>query len=375
MFNLFIINMEKVGPIGNPKDLQLESLNAEFKLPDKYEIIKKIGKGAYGKVISALDKKNNLIVAIKKIPDILWNLYNAKRVVSELKILDFLYHENIILLLDVIVQNKVKFDVYIVTEKMDLNLAQLIFSNHELSAYHVKYISYQILRGLYFMHSADIIHRDLKPNNILINENCDTKIADFGFARDFSSNIEMTREVQARSYRAPELIFDFKKYDTSIDMWSFGCILAEMLTRKLLFASALPADQIIKIIEVLGYPKEEIDFIQDASIKEKISKYKDIKTINFKEKFTGSDPEAIDLLSKLLVFDPKKRFSAEQCLKHPYYKNLHDECGEPVSEKKYEWSWDKHEATYDKARREILLLSKKKKRQNLSKTIKENESK
>lgn len=124
-------------------------------------------------------------------------------------------------------------DVYIVSELMDTDLHQIISSGQNLSDDHCQYFMYQILRGLKYIHSAQVLHRDLKPSNILVNENCDLKICDFGLAR--ITDIEMTGYVSTRYYRAPEIMLTWQHYDKAVDIWSVGCIFAEMLIGQPLF--------------------------------------------------------------------------------------------------------------------------------------------
>lgn len=348
------------GTISTEDFYKYKAFGCEFVLPSRYKILKPIGCGAFGAVIAAFDLKKNKEVAIKKIPNILMELKQAKRVVSEIKILDFLDHENVILLTDILVPQKNPSDIYIITELMDCDLHRLIGSNQALTNYHIQYITYQILRGIFYIHSSDIIHRDLKPGNILLNKNCDTKIADFGYARDFSES-NLTTYVQTRWYRAPELLFDQKKYNTSIDMWSFGCILAEMITKKVLFKGSNQIDQILKIVEILGCPSgDDLDSIENPEIKSILTNFKEYKPKNFGEIFAISDENVIDLLSKLLVFNSEKRLTAEQCLLHPYYKEIHNSCPEPKKAlNKYGWSWDNIEATNETVMEQIVQLSVK----------------
>ena len=144
----------------------------DIKLPEKYEIIKVIGKGTFGTVVSAINKENNTNVAIKKLSKI-EDIIDAKRVLREIKIMKNLTHENILGLLDVIYiphETETLGEVYLVTELMETDLSRVIQSKQELTDEHIAYFTYQILRAFKFIHSANIIHRDLKPSNILLNE-------------------------------------------------------------------------------------------------------------------------------------------------------------------------------------------------------------
>lgn len=156
---------------------------------------------------------------------------------------------------------------------METDLASIIKSNQPLTDDHVQFFLYQILRGLKYIHSAGILHRDLKPRNLLVNTNCDLKICDFGLARaDIpllqTHSVVLTDYITTRWYRAPEVLLSWKKYSTAIDVWSVGCILAEMLTRSPLFPGQEQEEQVQMIIDLLGFPTdEELEIFID--IKEK----------------------------------------------------------------------------------------------------------
>ena len=147
--------------------------------------MKQIGLGAYGVVCSCLDKKPNIKVAVKKVPNAFDDLIDAKRILREIRLLSFFDHENIISLLDVPrPPGKTGYpDIYIITDLMETDLHRVIYSKQELSDDHIQYFLYQILRGLLYIHSANVAHRDLKPSNILVNKNCDLKICDLGLGR------------------------------------------------------------------------------------------------------------------------------------------------------------------------------------------------
>lgn len=198
------------------------------------------------------------------------------------------------------------------------------------------------MRGLKYIHSAGVIHRDLKPSNILINENCDLKICDFGLAR--LQDPQMTGYVSTRYYRAPEIMLTWQKYDTEVDLWSVGCILAEMIEGKPLFPGKDHVHQFSIITELLGSPPADvIDTICSENTLRFVQSLPHRDPIPFSERFascTHVEPEAIDLLAKLLVFDPKKRISAVQGLTHPYMEAYHDPTDEPVCESKFDWSFN-----------------------------------
>jgi p38 MAP kinase len=184
-----------------------------------------------------------------------------------------------------------------------------------------------------------VVHRDLKPSNILVNENCDLKICDFGLAR--IQDPQMTGYVSTRYYRAPEIMLTWQKYDIEVDIWSAGCIFAEMLEGKPLFPGKDHVNQFSIITELLGTPPQDVieticsentlRFVQSLPKRER-------QPLN--TKFKNADPQAIDLLEQTLVFDPRKRVSAAQALAHEYLSPYHDPTDEPVAEEKFDWSFN-----------------------------------
>jgi len=169
-----------------------------------------------------------------------------------------------------------------VTEKMDTDLYKIIKTNQELSDEHYKFIMYQILRSLFFLHSANVIHRDIKPSNVLINEDCIIKLCDFGLSRNLDNNdqLALTEYVVTRYYRAPEVMLCSNQYSKSIDIWSAGCTFAEMLSRTYLFPGDNYLNQIKLILEVLGSPNaDDLDFITNQHAKSYVSQYKNINQV------------------------------------------------------------------------------------------------
>lgn len=167
---------------------------------------------------------------------------------------------------------------------MDTDLCKIIKTNQELSDDHYKFIIYQILRALFFLHSANVIHRDIKPSNILINEDCIIKLCDFGLSRNLESNEQMalTEYVVTRFYRAPEVMLCSHQYSKSIDIWSAGCTFVEMVNRKYLFPGDNYLNQIKLIIEVLGSPEEnDMDFITNSNARNYVMQHSEIIGVFF----------------------------------------------------------------------------------------------
>ncbi|KAK6926852.1 Protein kinase domain [Dillenia turbinata] len=300
-----------------------------FEVPAKYRPpIMPIGRGAYGIVCSVLNSETNEMVAIKKIANAFDNHIDAKRTLREIKLLRHLDHENVIGIKDVIPPpiRREFTDVYIASELMDTDLHQIIRSNQPLSEEHC-----QILRGLKYIHSANVIHRDLKPSNLLLNANCDLKICDFGLARPTSENENMTEYVVTRWYRAPELLLNSSDYTAAIDVWSVGCIYMELMNRKPLFAGNDHVHQMRLLTELLGTPTEsDLGFVTNEDARRYIRQLPPHPHQALTNLFPHVHPLAIDLVDKMLTFDPTQRITVEEALAHPYLARLHDIADEPV---------------------------------------------
>lgn len=319
-----------------------------FEVDAKYAPIKPIGKGAYGVVCSAREVETNRKVAIKKIVNVFENVVDAKRTLREIKLLRHLRHENVIDIIDCVrPEAKNAFeDVYLMYDLMDTDLYQIIRSSQSLTDEHCQYFVYQILRGLKYIHSADVLHRDLKPGNLLLNANCDLKICDFGLARtalvDAEASEFMTEYVVTRWYRAPELLLSCAEYTSAIDVWSVGCIFAELLGRKTLFPGKDYVHQLNLIMRVIGTPKDdsELDFINNEKAKRYIKSLPVTARCNFQKLFPNATPKAVDLVDKMLVLDPARRITVEEALAHPYLESLHDEVDEPCAESPFTFDFE-----------------------------------
>lgn len=315
---------------------QFVVLGSLFECPSKYLPLKAIGKGAYGVVCSARDTETNEKVAIKKISGCFESPVDAKRMLREVKLLSHLRHENVIGLRDILpppapAQYK---DVYLVYELMDTDLHQIIRSPQPLSPEHVGYFVYQVLRGLKYVHSANVLHRDLKPSNLLVNANCDLKICDFGLARTGAEDqVGMTEYVVTRWYRAPELLLCCNDYTAAIDVWSVGCIMAELLGRKPIFPGKDYVQQLNLITKVIGSPTEaDMGFVTSEKARRYLRSLPRCPRSDFRQLYPQADAQALDLLDKMLVFDPAQRISVQEALAHPWLAALHDESDEPVAE-------------------------------------------
>ena len=439
---------------------------------DRYEPIRVLGSGSYGKVVEAIDKTTKKNVAIKKINDLFVDIIDTKRILREITLLRFMKNEFIVELLDIIYNKSEKdFDcLYLIFECLPSDLKKLIKSGNYLTLDDIRKYIYHILCGLKYIHSCAVLHRDLKPGNILLDHNYKIKICDFGLARcvnrdtedeivekipeekaieqskldkhseflskyassitekkeneDQKEEISINKEgnssskttknkippklkflknqkkeqilsvhVVSRWYRAPELILIETNYTGSIDVWSVGCIFAELMMmikensptfmeRTPLFPgkSCFPlsppgkntvkvnefgfpnekADQLNVIFDVIGSPDEEsMGFVTDpnAVLYLKSLSQKKKKKINFKSKFPGSSDESLDLLQQMLIFNPNKRITVNECLEHPFFNSIRDPKKEEEATFNLEFEFEKdNNLTVEKLRSLFLTV-------------------
>eukprot|EP00474_Spongospora_subterranea_P001685 CRZ02143.1 hypothetical protein [Spongospora subterranea] len=325
---------------------QFSASGTQFLVDKHYSPLKAIGSGAYGIVCSATDTRTNKKVAIKKISAAFDDLIDAKRILREIKLLSHFKHDNVISLVDLVnpITTAQFDDIYMVMEFMETDLHKIIYSKNELTDEHCQYFIYQILRGMKYIHSSNVIHRDLKPSNLLLNGNCDLKICDFGLARGTNDkdDYELTEYVVTRWYRAPEIMCACQDYDRKIDVWSVGCIFGEILGRKPLFPGDNYIHQLNLIFGALGTPADkDLDWITNAKALQYIKNLKKKNSIPFEKLFPKASSQAIDLLSKMLVFNPEARISVADALAHPYLQALHNPKEEPECPNKFDFEFEK----------------------------------
>ncbi|CAH8535520.1 unnamed protein product [Schistosoma turkestanicum] len=303
----------------------------------RFEIEKRIGKGAYGIVWKAINRKTKEVVALKKNFDAFRNQTDAQRTFREIAFLQaFGNHPNIIGLYNVI-RAECDKDIYLVFEYMETDLHNVIRKGNILKDIHKQYIMYQLFKATAYLHSGEVIHRDLKPSNVLLDSDCSVKLCDFGLARSLKGRSKcengsgkincktllpaLTEYVATRWYRAPEILLACHDYTKGVDIWSLGCILGEMLIGTPLFPGTSTLDQIGRIIA--GLPKlsrEDMESIRSPysiSILEKTH----IKRRPLEHILKNANKTVMDLLNQMINFNPHKRIDALHALKHPYVRN------------------------------------------------------
>ncbi|KAK6327814.1 hypothetical protein J4Q44_G00034600 [Coregonus suidteri] len=303
----------------------------------KYEIKRRLGKGAYGIVWKAVDRQTGEVVAVKKIFDAFRNRTDAQRTFREIMFLqEFGDHANIVKLLNVIRAQNDK-DIYLVFEYMDTDLHAVIKKGNLLKDIHKRYVMHQLLKATKYLHSGNVIHRDQKPSNILLDTDCFVKLCDFGLARSLcqiqedAGNPALTEYVATRWYRAPEILLGSSRYTKGVDMWSIGCILGEMLLGQPLFPGTSTINQIEKIMSAIPHPSPEdvlsIRSEYGASVIQRMLLKPQVPLEDLLQ--PSVPPDALDLVRRLLVFNPDKRLTAEQALQHLYVSRFHNPAKEP----------------------------------------------
>ncbi|CAL9160400.1 cell division control protein 2 homolog A-like isoform X2 [Musa acuminata AAA Group] len=289
---------------------------------DQYEKVEKIGEGTYGVVYKARDRLTNEMIALKKIRLEQEDEGVPSTAIREISLLKEMQHCNIVRLHDVVHSEK---RIYLVFEYLDLDLKKHMDSCPEFSKdpHLIKKFLYQILRGIAYCHSHRVLHRDLKPQNLLIDQRTNAlKLADFGLARAFGIPVRtFTHEVVTLWYRAPEILLGSRHYSTPVDLWSVGCIFAEMVNQRPLFPGDSEIDQLFKIFRVLGTPNEEtwpgVTSLPDFKSSFPRWPSKDLASI-----VPNLEPAGVDLLLKMLYLEPGRRITARKALEHEYFKDL-----------------------------------------------------
>eukprot|EP00656_Telonema_subtile_P035313 TRINITY_DN39293_c0_g1_i2.p1 TRINITY_DN39293_c0_g1~~TRINITY_DN39293_c0_g1_i2.p1 ORF type:complete len:297 (-),score=65.50 TRINITY_DN39293_c0_g1_i2:258-1148(-) len=287
---------------------------------DKYQKLQRIGEGTYGVVYRAKHKEHGTILALKRIRLDSEDEGVPCTAIREISLLKELNHPNIVRLYDVIHTEK---KLTLVFEFLDQDLKKYIDSvNGKVPAMQIKSFLYQLLRGINYCHQHLILHRDLKPQNLLINDEGELKLADFGLARAFGIPVRSyTHEVVTLWYRAPEVLMESTRYSTPLDIWSVGCIFAELATGRPLFPGNSDNDQLYRIFRVLGTPTRDTwpSIIETPSFK-RGQVLRSCQPMSLEP--LGLDEVALELLTSMIRYEPDSRITAKDALEHPYFDEL-----------------------------------------------------
>uniref|UniRef100_A0A061R8C0 cyclin-dependent kinase n=1 Tax=Tetraselmis sp. GSL018 TaxID=582737 RepID=A0A061R8C0_9CHLO len=291
---------------------------------EKYEKLEKLGEGTYGVVYKAKNRQTGNIIALKKILLEQEDEGVPSTAIREISLLKELNHVNVVRLEDVV---HTEDRIYLVFEFLDLDLKKHLDLNPRLHQDHrmMKYYLLQMIRGIAYCHSHRILHRDLKPQNLLIDRQRNVlKLADFGLARAFGVPVRAyTHEVVTLWYRAPEILLGAKHYSTPVDMWSIGCIFAEMINGRPLFPGDSEIDQLFHIFRLMGTPNETLwpGVSQLPEYKDTFPKWRpqDLKDA------VKLDPVGLDLLRRMLTYHPSQRITAYEALQHSYFSEFFPE--------------------------------------------------
>ena len=286
---------------------------------NKYEVLGVVGEGAYGIVYKCKNKETNDFVAIKKFKETNDEIVR-KTMRRELKMLQMLKHENVVDFQEVF---KNKGNLFLVFEYVERNLLELIEEKPDgLRPSLIKNLIFQLCKAIRYLHDQNVIHRDIKPENLLINNNMQLKLCDFGFARKISmkSNENLTDYVATRWYRSPELLITNGYYGPEVDYWAIGCIMGELADGNPLFPGENETDQLHCIQKVLGnLPEDQIELFYKNPLYSG-NKLLDIqKPESLERRYMGKLPKnAISFMKGLLELNPKKRLGGEKVFAHPY---------------------------------------------------------
>jgi cyclin-dependent kinase len=289
---------------------------------DKYQKLQRIGEGTYGVVYKAKHREHGTILALKRIRLESEDEGVPCTAIREISLLKELNHPNIVRLYDVIHTER---KLTLVFEFLDQDLKKYIDScNGKMEVSAIKSFLYQLLKGVMYCHQHLILHRDLKPQNLLINEEGELKLADFGLARAFGIPVRSyTHEVVTLWYRAPEVLMESTRYSTPLDIWSCGCIFVEMATGRPLFPGSGDQDQLVRIFKILGTPTPTTwpSMVETPAYKRGFD-YPTETAKSLASIVPTLEPQGIELLQKMLLYEPSQRISAKDALVHEYFHDL-----------------------------------------------------
>ncbi|RNF00434.1 putative protein kinase [Trypanosoma rangeli] len=300
-----------------------------------YEILNQLGDGTFGCVVKALDKRTGQLVAIKKMKQKYYSWEECVKL-PEVTVMRRIHgHPNIIKMREVVRENN---ELFFVFEYMDGDLLGVIRKAKQIQCHataatappipypKIKGYIFQIFQSLAYLHQRGYFHRDMKPENLLVREDPISasqeivKLADFGLVKEIRARPPFTDYISTRWYRAPELLLQDRSYSSPVDIWAAGCILAELITTRPLFAGSNEVDQLYKIMNVLGSPNEQV-WPEGITLAKKIRyAFPMVKGVGLERVLPPHVPsQALDLMKQMLSYDPKKRPTARQCLQHPYF--------------------------------------------------------
>lgn len=286
---------------------------------EDFQKIEKIGEGTYGVVYKGRNKVTGQIVAMKKIRLESDDEGIPSTAIREISLLKELKHPNIVSLEDVLMEEN---RLYLIFEFLSMDLKKYMDTlpaEKLMDSDLVKSYMYQITAAMLFCHKRRVLHRDLKPQNLLINKEGLIKVADFGLGRSFNIPVRnYTHEIVTLWYRAPEVLLGSPRYACPVDIWSIGCIFAEMATRKPLFQGDSEIDQLFRMFRILKTPTEEI-WPGVTSLPDYKPTFPCWNQNNLNSQLKNMDSAGLDLLQKCLIYDPVHRISAKKILEHKYF--------------------------------------------------------
>ncbi|CAB4055688.1 CDK6 [Lepeophtheirus salmonis] len=306
------------------------ALFAAFRGSSHYEEINRIGKGAYGTVYLARDTQKERFVALKKMKFCLTEdgvPMAILREISLLKQLERFDHPNIVRLLDITHGQRYEreMSLHLIFEHVHQDLATYLEKcpSPGLPPAKIKNLIWQIFNGVDFLHSHRIVHRDLKPQNLLITKSGQVKLTDFGLARIYDFYSLLTSVVVTLWYRSPEVLMGLS-YATPVDVWACGCIFAELfILKKAIFPGEYELDQLNRIFDVIGTPKEE-EWPENAAVTRSNFRARSVRDLS--QIVPEIDEEGADLLKKTLRFNPHQRITVSDALVHPYFNDVDKDC-------------------------------------------------
>lgn len=302
-----------------------EAVTVAWSDQDRYKIDDRVGRGKYSEVFSGVDEQASNGTASTIIIKVLKPV-KTKKIKREIKILQVLFGgPNIIRLLDLVREPEMRSPAFIFEHVKNDDHRELY---PKLTDMDIRFYLYELLRALQFSHSNGIMHRDVKPHNIMINhESRQLRLIDWGLAEFYHPGVAYNCRVASRYYKGPELLVDFQEYDYSLDLWSLGCVMAGMIFEQdVFFHGADNADQMVKILEILGSDLFEIYIDKyEIAIPEEVERsingrrFQQVQLCKFIKNPEKANPNAIDLLQRLLRYDHQERLTAEEAMHHSYF--------------------------------------------------------